>query len=428
VLELLDLRDRRERLEPRRLEIDPHVSDTVREIVQRVRDEGDDVLLELTLRFDGVDLRERGLVVPPDEFADAIDGVPTDLRRALDALIVRVTDLHRRQLPLEWSDEREGVRFGERVRPVRAAGCYVPGGRAVYPSSVAMTVVPAYVAEVEEIVVCTPPRTDGSIHPAVLYAAKQSGATRVVKVGGAQAIAAMAFGTDSVPAVDKVVGPGNAYVTEAKRQLDGVVGVDGLAGPTELVLVASAEADPRWVAADLVAQAEHDPEAVATLVALDESTVEGVEHALEAEVARAARRDIVEAALRRARAVLVGDLEQAVEVVNDLAPEHLQLMIEDAGPFHAGIRNAGAIFVGAFTPVPFGDYGVASNHVLPTAGTARFASGLRASDFVKVMSVVEMDDAAARTLAPEVSAIARTEGLVGHARAVEIRAQDRREA
>jgi histidinol dehydrogenase len=427
VLELLDLRDRRERLEPRRLEIDPHVSDTVREIVQRVRDEGDDVLLELTLQFDGVDLRERGLVVAPDEFADAIDGVPIELRRALDALILRVSDLHRRQLPLEWSDEREGVRFGERVRPVRAAGCYVPGGRAVYPSSVAMTVVPAYVAEVEEIVVCTPPRTDGSVHPAVLYAAKQAGATRVVKVGGAQAIAAMAYGTDSVPAVDKVVGPGNAFVTEAKRQLHGVVGVDGLAGPTELVLVAGAEADPRWVAADLVAQAEHDPNAAATLVAFDEATIEGVERALDAEVARAARREVVEAALKHARAVLVGDLEQAVEVVNDLAPEHLQLMVESAAPFANGVRNAGAIFVGAFTPVPFGDYGVASNHVLPTAGTARFASGLRAADFVKVMSVVEMDDAAARTLAPEVSTIARTEGLVGHARAVEIRAQDRRE-
>jgi histidinol dehydrogenase len=290
-----------------------------------------------------------------------------------------------------------------------------------------MTVVPAYVAEVEEIVVCTPPRTDGSVHPAVLYAAKQAGATRVVKVGGAQAIAAMAFGTDSVPAVDKVVGPGNAFVTEAKRQLHGVVGVDGLAGPTELVLVASADADPRWVAADLVAQAEHDPDAAATLVALDEATIDGVKRALEAEVARAARREVVEAALKHARAVLVRDLEQAVEVVNDLAPEHLQLMVEDAGPFASGVRNAGAIFVGAFTPVPFGDYGVASNHVLPTAGTARFASGLRAADFVKVMSVVEMDDAAARTLAPEVSAIARTEGLVGHARAVEIRAQDRRE-
>ena len=426
MLELLDLRDRRERLEPRRLEIDPHVSDTVREIVLRVRDEGDDALLDLTLRFDGADLREPGLLVTPDEFLAAIESIPDELRLAVDRLIDRVAALHRRQLPPEWQDERDGVRFGERVRPIRAAGCYVPGGRAVYPSSVAMTVTPAFVAGVEEIVVCTPPRPDGSVHPEVLYAAKRAGATLVVKAGGAQAIAALAYGTESVPAVDKVVGPGNAYVTEAKRQLNGVVGIDGLAGPTELVLVAGPDADPRWVAIDLVAQAEHDPDAVATLVATDPSLVERVDEQLEAEVVKAARRDVVESALKGARALLVSDWEQAVAVVNDLAPEHLHLAVSSAGPFANGIRNAGAIFVGSFTPVPFGDYGVASNHVLPTGGTARFASGLRAADFVKVMSVVEMDDGAARTLAPEVSAIARSEGLVGHARAVEVRAEDRR--
>jgi len=428
VLELLDLRDRRERLEPRRLEIDPDVSATVRDILARVRDEGDRALLDLTLRFDGADLRQRGLLVTPDEFATAIGGIPDELRLALDALIDRVADLHRRQLPVEWQDEREGVRFGERVTPIRAVGCYVPGGRAVYPSSVAMTVTPAFVAGVEEIVVSTPPRADGSVHAEVLYAAKQAGATRVVKVGGAQAVAALAFGTDSVPAVDKVVGPGNAYVTEAKRQLNGVIGIDGLAGPTELVLVAGPDADPRWVAVDLVAQAEHDPDALATLVVLDEGLARDVEHHLEAEVAKAARREIVESALSGARAVLVADWEQAVEVVNDLAPEHLQLTVTSAGPFAKGVRNAGAIFVGTFTAVPFGDYGVASNHVLPTAGTARFASGLRASDFVKVMSVVEMDEGAAHALAPEVSELARSEGLVGHARAVEVRAEDRRRA
>lgn len=426
MLELLDLRERRERLEPRRLEIDPDVSDTVRGILARVREEGDPALLDLTLRLDGADLRGRGPVVAPEEFANAIDGIPETVRRALDALIDRVADLHRRQLPPEWQDERAGVRFGERVRPIRAAGCYVPGGRAVYPSSVAMTVTPAVVAGVEEIVVCTPPRADGSIHPEVLYAARAAGSTRVVKVGGAQAIAAMAYGTASVPAVDKVVGPGNLYVTEAKRQLAGVIGIDGLAGPTELVLVAGPDADPRWVAADLVAQAEHDPDALATLVALDEGVVRDVEHHLEAEVARAARRGIVERALQGARAVLVADWEHAVEVVNDLAPEHLQLAVSSAGAFAKGVRNAGAIFVGAFTPVPFGDYGVASNHVLPTGGTARFASGLRASDFVKVMSVVEMSPEAAAALAPEVAELARSEGLVGHARAVEVRAEDRR--
>jgi histidinol dehydrogenase len=423
VLELLDLRERRERLEPRRLEIDPHVSDTVREIVRRVREEGDAALLELTQRFDGADLRERGLVVTPRELAEAADAVPTDLRRALDGLIERVTDLHRRQLPSEWQAERDGVRFAERVRPVRAAGCYVPGGRAVYPSSVAMTVTPAVVAGVEEIVVCTPPGADGSIHPEVLYAARRAGATRVVRIGGAQAIAALAYGTDSVPAVDKVVGPGNAYVTEAKRQLNGVVGIDGLAGPTELVLVAGSDADPRWVAIDLVAQAEHDPDALATLVATDPALVELVREHLTAEVSTSERRAVVEASLAAARAVLVRDWAQAVEVANDLAPEHLQLAVSSASAFADGIRNAGAIFVGPFTPVPFGDYGVASNHVLPTAGTARFASGLRASDFVKVMTVVEMDDGAAQRLAPEIAAIARSEGLVGHARAVEVRSE-----
>jgi histidinol dehydrogenase len=296
----------------------------------------------------------------------------------------------------------------------------------VYPSSVAMTVTPAAVAGVEEIVVCTPPRQDGSVHPEVLYAAERAGATRVVKSGGAQAIAALAFGTASVPAVDVVVGPGNAYVTEAKRQVSGAVGIDGLAGPTELVLVADDDADPRWVALDLIAQAEHDPDALATLVAFDAELVDAVERELAMEVPKAARRDVIEAAMRHARAVLVADAEQATEVANDLAPEHLQLVVRDASAFARGVRNAGAIFVGSFTAVPFGDYGVASNHVLPTAGTARFSSGLRAADFVKVMSVVEVDDRATRALAPEVSAIARSEGLVGHARAVEVRTEERR--
>ncbi|HET7236091.1 MAG TPA: histidinol dehydrogenase [Actinomycetota bacterium] len=423
MLELLDLRERRERLEPRRLEIDPHVSETVRDIVRRVRDEGDDALLDLALRFDGADLRDSGLVVSPDEFAAAIEEIPRELRRALDGLIDRVADLHRRQVPLEWWDERDGVRFGERIRPVRAAGCYVPGGRAVYPSSVAMTVTPAFVAGVEEIVVTTPPRSDGSIHPEVLYAATQSGATRVVKTGGAQAIAALAFGTASVPAVDTVVGPGNAYVTEAKRQLNGVIGIDGLAGPTELVIVADATAEPAFLAADLVAQAEHDPEAETTLVSTDPAVIEAVRSGLDAEVLRAGRREVVDAALANARAVLVADLEHALEVVDGLAPEHLQVVLEDSRSFALRVRNAGAVFLDNATPVPFGDYGVASNHVLPTGGTARFASGLRTTDFLKVSSVVEIEPGSARSLAREVAQIARSEGLVGHARAVEIRAE-----
>ena len=426
MLELLDLRDRRERLEPRSLEIDPSVGDAVRGIIDRVRAEGDDALLDLTLKFDGADLRQAGLTVSPQEFQRAEEAVPSELKAALDALVERLTDLHRRQLPAEWWDERDGVRFGEVVRPLARAGCYVPGGRAEYPSSVAMTVVPAVVAGVDGVVVCTPPSPDGSIHPAVLYAAARAGATAVAKVGGAQAVAALAFGTASIEAVDRIVGPGNVYVTEAKRQVAGFVGIDGLAGPTELAVVADSSADPAWVAADLVAQAEHDPDALAVLIAFDADVVNQVEKALEAEVARAGRSDVVKAALAHARTVLVADDDQAVEVVDGLAPEHLHVVVADAAPFAQRIRNAGAIFVGGFTPVPFGDYGVASNHVLPTAGTARFSSGLRSADFVKVSSVVEVSDGAAARLAPEVARIALAEGLPGHARAVEIRAQGRR--
>jgi histidinol dehydrogenase len=426
MLELLDLRDRRERLEPRHFETPPAVADSVRDILRRVRDEGDAALLDLTERFDGAELREFGLVAAPPEFAGAIDLVPQELRHAIDGLIDRVADLSRRQLPREWHEERNGVRFGEIVRPIRAAGCYVPGGRAAYPSSVCMTVTPAVVAGVEEIVVCTPPRSDGSFPPAVLYAAAKAGATRVVKVGGAQAIGALAYGTASVPAVDRIVGPGNVYVTEAKRQVVGVVGVDGLAGPTELVILADLSADPRWLAADLVAQAEHDPEALTTLVTSEPDLVPAVESALTQELATAGRREIIDAALQHARVILVADLAQAIEVVNDLAPEHLQLMLGSTAEVTEGLRNAGAIFIGPFTPVPFGDYGVASNHVLPTAGTARFASGLRAADFVKVSSVVELNDEAAARLAPETATIARAEGLEGHARAALIRSEGRR--
>jgi histidinol dehydrogenase len=426
VLELLDLRDRRERLEPRSLEIDPSVADAVRGIIERVRAEGDEAMFDLTLKFDGADLRGIGLTVSPQEFQRAEETVPSELKAALDALVDRLFDLHRRQLPMEWWDEHDGVRFGEIVRPLARAGCYVPGGRAEYPSSVAMTVVPAVVAGVERVVVCTPPSPDGSIHPAVLYAAARAGATVVAKVGGAQAVAALAFGTASIQAVDRIVGPGNVYVTEAKRQVAGFVGIDGLAGPTELAVVADASADPAWVAADLVAQAEHDPEALAVLVAFEADVVDQVEQALQAEVARAGRSDVVKAALAQARTVLVADDEQAVEVLDHLAPEHLHVVVADAAAFAQRIRNAGAIFVGGFTPVPFGDYGVASNHVLPTAGTARFSSGLRAADFVKVSSVVEVSDGAAARLAPEVARIALAEGLPGHARAVQIRAEGRR--
>lgn len=423
MLELLDLRERGGRLEPSKLEIDPALAETVRGILQRVFVEGDEVLLELAQKFDGADLRGT-IMVSEAEFAAAEAATPPELRTALDELIERLRDLHGRQLPPEWWDERNGVRFGEIVRPLQSVGCYVPGGRAAYPSSVAMTVVPAVVAGVEEIVLCTPPGADGTVTPAVLYTARRAGASHVAKAGGAQAIGAMAYGTESVPRVDRIVGPGNAYVTEAKRQVAGLVGIDGLAGPSELAIVADASADPAVIALDLIAQAEHDPEARCFFVSMDPALIDRVTASLGVAIASAGRREIVDAAMHHTKTVLVRDLAQAADVVNDLAAEHLQLVLADPETFLKDVRNAGAIFMGPATAVPFGDYGVASNHVLPTAGTARFSSGLRASDYVTVSSVVQMTTDAARHYSPGTTTIAHAEGLVGHARAMDARTQD----
>jgi histidinol dehydrogenase len=424
MLELLDLRKRGERLDATRLETDPTVADTVAGILQRVFVEGDDVLIELAHRFDGAELSEGGVLVTEAEFADAERRTPPELRAALDELIERLRDLAARQLPTEWWDQRDGVRFGEIVRPLESVGCYVPGGRAVYPSSVCMTVVPAVVAGVDEIVLCTPPQQDGSIPAPVLYAARKAGAHYVAKTGGAQAVAAMTYGTESIPRVDRIVGPGNAYVTEAKRQVAGIVGIDGLAGPSELAIVADGDVDIDMAALDLIAQAEHDPEARTFFITPDPDLVERVAKALDEALEDAGRREIVDAALDHTRAVLVRDLDQAAEVVNDLASEHVQLLLSDPRTFLSQVRNAGAVFLGRWSAVPFGDYGVASNHVLPTAGTARFSSGLRAADYVTVTSVVELDRSSAARYAPGTSAIANAEGLVGHARAMDARAGD----
>lgn len=421
MLELLDLRERGERLDATRLETDPTVADTVAGILQRVFVEGDDVLIELARRFDGAELDHGGVLVTEAEFEDATRATSPELRASLDELIERLRDLAARQLPREWWDERDGVRFGEIVRPLGSVGCYVPGGRAVYPSSVCMTVVPAIVAGVGEIVLCTPPQADGSIPAPVLYAARSAGAHFVAKTGGAQAVAAMAYGTESIPRVDRIVGPGNAYVTEAKRQVAGSVGIDGLAGPSELAIVADGDVDIDLAALDLVAQAEHDPEARTFFITPDPDLVDRVAKALDEALHDAGRREIVDAALDHTKAVIVRDLPQAAEVVNDLASEHLLLLLDDPDGFLPAVRNAGAIFLGAWSAVPFGDYGVASNHVLPTAGTARFSSGLRASDYVTVSSVVELDRTSAARYAPGTSAIANAEGLVGHARAMDAR-------
>jgi histidinol dehydrogenase len=400
---------------------EPRYRAEARAILDRVRDGGDAALRALTLELDGADVAETRVSTLDLQVAQA--AVPEVVRLSIDAVAAGLRELSARQLPREWATEEAGVRSGEVVRPLRRVGCYVPGGRAAYPSTVLMTCVPARAAGVEEVVVCTPPAPDGSVHPAVLYACLAAGASEVHRVGGAQAVAALAYGTESIAAVDRIVGPGNAWVTAAKAEVaaEGVVAIDGLAGPTELALVADASAVPDSIAADLIAQAEHDPLAEATLITWDAGLIDAAREALERRAARASRKAVLAESLPRARAVLVRDEDHAARVVDAIAPEHLQVVTEDPQAFLKRVRSFGAAFLGPFTPVSLGDYGVGSNHVLPTLGTARFASGLRASDFVTVSSVVEATAEGLAAAAPVVTELARAEGLDGHADAVEVR-------
>jgi histidinol dehydrogenase len=406
--------------QPQRFAMDEEVTHGTRRIVELVRTVGDSALVELTATHDGADLSD-GVDVPRERWMEAAARIPSQLRAALESMAGRLRELHARQLPKPWSSRAPGYVHGEVVRPVASVGCYVPGGRAAYPSSVLMTAIPARVAGVPRVVVATPPAANGTVADAVLCAALVADVDAVYRVGGAQAVAALAYGTESIPSVDMVVGPGNVWVTAAKRELAGIVGIDGLNGPSELVVVADATGDPAVLAVDLVAQAEHDPLARTTLVALDRGLVEGVDRVLADEIERSPRRAIVEQSIQATRAVIAPDEEAAAAVVDRLAPEHLEIVTADPESFLERVRSFGAAFLGATSPVSLGDYGVGSNHVLPTMGTARFSSGLRASDFVTVSSYVRADPEGLASLGPEVETLAQAEGLAGHARASEIR-------
>ncbi|HDH03697.1 MAG TPA: histidinol dehydrogenase [Actinobacteria bacterium] len=400
--------------------LSPEATETVRRIINDVKERGDGALVDLTRKFDGADVSGR-ILMTEDEVAAAVDSVPADLKRTIDDTAHRLRNLHERQLPQAWSDRHEGVRFGEVVRPVESAGCYVPGGRAAYPSSVLMTVIPARVAGVSRVVVATPPQEDGSVSPTVLYAAEVAGADAVYRVGGAQVVAALAYGTESIEAVAMIVGPGGLWVTVAKREVAGQVGIDGLAGPSELAIVADAGASPEVLAADLIAQAEHDPQARTTFIALDSGMLDPVRVALQRALVASPRRDIVAEALEHTVGVAVPSVEEAAALVDRLAPEHLQIATVDPSAILDLVRNFGAAFLGVSTPVPFGDYGVGSNHVLPTSRTARFASGLRSAAFVRVASFVEVDETGLERFGPDVERFANAEGLAGHARSSAIR-------
>jgi histidinol dehydrogenase len=395
----------------------------VREVVDAVADRGDEAVAEAARRFDGVDMPPAAWRVTADELAAAEAALDPDLRLALLDAVERARAFHRAQRPddLVWSD-RPGVRLVQRFVPLGRAGVYVPGGLGAYPSSVVMNVVPAQAAGVERVALATPPGPGGRGHPAVLGAAALLGVEEVWLLGGAQAVAALACGTETVPAVDSVTGPGNLYVALAKREVAGRVRTDGFAGPTEVAVLADATADPLLVAVDLVAQAEHDPLAACLLVTDDADLWKAVEPLLAREVAATAHRDRVEAAFAgQSATVLCDDRAAMLAVAEAFAPEHLELLVADPGELAGRVRNAGAVFVGPWTPVALGDYAAGTNHVLPTAGTARFASGLSTFDFLRAVQVAEFDRDALAAAAPTVAALSAAEDLPAHGRAVAAR-------
>ena len=402
------------------------VEEAVRAIIADVRQNGDRALLELTRKFDRIDLSNSGLRVAQSE----IDGAAAQCAPvALDALKLardRIEAYHRRQLPKDerWTDAL-GVELGGRWTAIEAAGLYVPGGTAAYPSSVLMNAVPAKVAGVPRLVMVVP-TPDGNLNPLVLAAAKLAGVDEIYRVGGAQAVAALAYGTETIAPVVKIVGPGNAYVAAAKRLVFGKVGIDMVAGPSEVLVLADRDGHPDWIAADLLAQAEHDVSAQSILITDDAALADAVEQAVGRQLARLPRAAVASASWRDFGAIILArSLQDAVPLVDAIAPEHIEIVSEEAEDLARRIRNAGAIFLGAHTPEAIGDYVAGSNHVLPTARSARFSSGLGVLDFMKRTSILKCSPEALRSLAPAAIALGEAEGLDGHARSVAIRLNPR---
>lgn len=406
--------------------IPAQVEAEVRAILEGVRARGDEALWEYARRFDGAPLGPSTVCLSDGERRAAAARLQAVDREALALAAQRIEAFHKRQRAQGFSfTEPDGSELGQVVRPLRRVGIYVPGGRAAYPSTVLMAALPARVAGVPEVVVCTPCGPDLQVPPAVVAAADLAGVAAIYRVGGAHAVAALAYGTASIPRVDKIVGPGNIYVAAAKRLVFGAVGIDMIAGPTEVVVVADEAARPDWIAADLLAQAEHDPLAAPVAIVTSRALAEKVSAAATAQVADLPRREIAGAALAAHGAVIVaGGVGEALAVANAVAPEHLELMLADPWRWLPEVQNAGAVFLGGSTPEAAGDYLAGPNHVLPTGGTARFASPLSVEDFVKRTSFAALTPHALRKLAPALARLARLEGLEGHARSAELRTHE----
>jgi histidinol dehydrogenase len=395
------------------------VDAAVAAVITAVRNQGVAALLRFGRQFDGVDLSDKTLRVSPDEIALGAAACPASVREALAFAARRIRDYHQRQRPADaWFTDGAGVELGWRWTPLEAVGVYVPGGRAAYPSTVLMNVVPARVAGVDRIAMVTPP---GRLQPAVLAAAVEAGVSEIWRIGGAQAVAALAYGAGPIRPVDKIVGPGNAYVTAAKRRVYGAVGIDSLAGPSEIVVVADRANDPAWIAADLLSQAEHDPDAQSILITDDADFARAVAVAIEAQLTVLATGQDAAASWRDHGAIVIAPLSQSPELVDRIAPEHVEFAVDDPERFADKVRHAGAIFFGRHAPEAIGDYVAGSNHVLPTSRAARFSSGLSTMDFMKRTSLVKCDAASFSILAGPTEVLAVAEGLPAHARSVGIR-------
>ena len=399
------------------------IENKVREIIFSVKKEGDKALLEFTEKFDGVKLNPSGIPVSPEEWNIASQEVREDLLEVLREAIKKIKNYHLHQKENSWfTTEEKGIILGQIVNPVERVGLYVPGGTAAYPSSLIMAAVPAIIAGVKEIVVVTPPSPDGKINPYLLSTARELGILEIYKIGGAQAIAALAYGTETIKKVDKIVGPGNIFVTLAKKNVFGKVDIDMLAGPSEILIWADDKANPKYLACDLLSQAEHDVRALAILITTSASLAEKVEEEIKQELKDLNRREIIQEALKsQGKLIIAEDEEIILEFINNFAPEHLELQIENPWQILGAIRNAGAIFVGAYSPEPLGDYWAGPNHILPTSGGARCFSPLSVTDFIKKSSIIFYDKKNLRKDGQKIASLARLEGLEAHARSIEIR-------
>ncbi len=402
--------------------------ETVAHILEQVRERGDQALFDYTRQFDKFDLNAENIRVSREEIDASYEKLDPELIRTMRHCAENIRTFHQKQLRSSWFDAREdGAILGMKITPMCRAGVYVPGGKAAYPSSVLMNVIPAKVAGVKEIVMVTPPGEDGSVNPATLVAADLAGADAVYRVGGAQAIAALAFGTDLVPKVDKITGPGNIFVALAKKAVYGYVGIDSIAGPSEILVLADETADPRYVAADLLSQAEHDELASAILITTSRQLAEQVSQEVDQFLGQLSRREIIQSSLDNYGYILVAeDMEEALEAVNEIASEHLEILTADPFETMAKVKNAGAIFLGPYASEPLGDYFAGPNHILPTNGTARFFSPLSVDDFCKKSSVIFYSREALAKAHEEIERFAESEGLTAHANSVRVRFEDGR--